>query len=242
MKKILALACFALVTILPARAQTFSDQLVACTVETSDNHETVVEACTGLIDAGETKGRGLNVLLVRRANAYLKSGNAQAAFADFNRAVKNNPGDVAARLARGRAFFVQGEYDQALDDYEGAIRRSVRPPLEAVTMSCRIRVIAGFNPNQAQNICKRRLRDSPGNPDLLVSRALIRLKVGQFMGAWDDFSEAVRWDPKSVSARYGLGVAALRLGREEEGRKRISDALALDVNVAKEYETYGIVP
>ncbi|HVV34261.1 MAG TPA: hypothetical protein VHC73_13630, partial [Vitreimonas sp.] len=58
--------------------------------------------------------------------------------------------------------------------------------------------------------------------------------------AWDDFDAVVNHDSDDSWARYGRGIAALRLGRADEGHADLAAAIAKEGDLAQTYGRYGI--
>jgi Flp pilus assembly protein TadD len=71
---------------------------------------------------------------------------------------------------------------------------------------------------------------------------MVALKQSRFQDAWNDYDAAMRINPEGPSWVYGRGIAALRLGRTEEGRADIARAQALNAEVARYYAGLGIRP
>ena len=65
-------------------------------------------------------------------------------------------------------------------------------------------------------------------------------KTGELIGLGAD--AAVRADAGVAHYRYGRGIAAVRLGREDEGRADMAAALTEDAQVAEDFEALGIRP
>jgi len=80
------------------------------------------------------------------------------------------------------------------------------------------------------------------NADFLDSRGLLNLRESKWQEAWNDFDAAVRANETHAHARYGRGISALRLGRTAEGQADLSAARALDRDIARTWEEYGLTP
>src|SRR5262249_40868894 len=73
-----------------------------------------------LFDAALKKGPHY-VAYTSRGIAFLDTGNAEAALADFNSALKMNPSFSYAYNNRGSILSDQGRYDEAMGDFDAAI-------------------------------------------------------------------------------------------------------------------------
>jgi Flp pilus assembly protein TadD len=65
---------------------------------------------------------------------------------------------------------------------------------------------------------------------------------GDFERAWSDFDAAARQDGAPGYAIYARGVAALRLGREAEGRADIARAGEMEQEGFNYYASAGLRP
>ena len=69
----------------------------------------------------------------------------------------------------------------------------------------------------------------------MTSRGLIHLKMDQLGAAIDDFTSALRLDPKLASALYGRGLARLRNGDEAGGDADISAAKTIRAEIGDDF-------
>ena len=72
------------------------------------------------------------------------------------------------------------------------------------------------------------------------SRGLIHLKMGQAGAAIDDFSSALRFDPKLASALYGRGLARLKNGDKAGGDADIAAAKTIRAGIDDDFMRYGV--
>lgn len=128
-----------------------------------------------------------------------------------------------------------------MPDYRAAFRAGVAQPSVANGL-CWTLAVLGESLDEARGACDARLREAPDDAEALDSRGLVNLKQGRFQEAWDDYDSAVRINPQGVSWFYGRAIAALRLGRIEEGRRQIEMAEIGYPGIAAMFESYGIRP
>jgi len=81
--------------------------------------------------------------------------------------------------------------------------------------------------------------DEPNVAVTLDSRGLTYLKMGQWDSAIDDYSSALRFDPKLASALYGRGFAKLKNG-DKTGAVDIAAAKAIEATIEGEFARYGV--
>jgi tetratricopeptide (TPR) repeat protein len=84
------------------------------------------------------------------------------------------------------------------------------------------------------------LQSWPNDAATYDSRGLIHLKTGKADAAINDFSSALRVDPKLASALYGRGLARLKNGDKAGGDADISAAKAIQAGIDDDFMRYGV--
>jgi tetratricopeptide (TPR) repeat protein len=175
--------------------------------------------------------------LNNRGVAYLRKGEYDLAIEAFDEAITLNPNYGEAFANRAGAHLKKNEYDRAARDYDAAI--GLDPNLKAVWSGrCWTRAILGAL-QAALEDCNRALQ-GPTNAATYDSRGLIYLKMGQPGAAIDDYSSALRSDPKLASALYGRGLAKLKMGDKAGGDIDISAAKTIQANIGDDFTRYGV--
>jgi tetratricopeptide (TPR) repeat protein len=108
-----------LVALLALSAPAAADDRVTCEKESGD---VAIAACTRGIASGQYTGRFLAQLYDDRGAEYLDKSDYERAFADFNQALRINPVFHVAFFNRGLAYHRQSQFDQAVQEYDKAIR------------------------------------------------------------------------------------------------------------------------
>ena len=129
---------------------------------------------------------------------------------DYNRpiahldaAIRRNPGDAAAYLARGRAHFLKGEGSRAISDLDAALRLSRS---SAAAHLLRGIVYAYMNRHdQVVSDMSEVIRLSPGNAMAHYYRGLSHGEQDAFDLAIADLDEVTRLDPDRVDAYRARG-------------------------------------
>jgi tetratricopeptide (TPR) repeat protein len=80
------------------------------------------------------------------------------------------------------------------------------------------------------------------DPDVLDSRGLVYIRLGNFKDAVHDYDSALQINPKMPTALYGRGVAELRLGETPQGEADLAAAAKLDSGVTKSFTDMGLPP
>jgi tetratricopeptide (TPR) repeat protein len=227
---------------LGANAQTQADLLMRCKSPGVDIAASV-RACTEAILSPENDNEARSFLYVDRAHGYELLGAGPLALADFDRALQLSKwNDDVVYRARAQFRLRRADYPNAIADFDRASEKTRRRNPEDLGWQCRVRAIAGVQLTVAKRQCDEALELRPGNPFLLETRGLLNIKSGKGQEAWDDYATFLRWTPESSAGLYGLGVAALLLGRNEEGARQIAVAKALNPDIEAEYTAYGITP
>jgi len=82
----------------------------------------------------------------------------------------------------------------------------------------------------AEKIVAQAIETSPGNPILLVASADIEQQKGHSAAAISNYKKALAQQPKLIAALVGLAQLATAQGKDEESRKYLREALAIDPN------------
>ncbi len=180
--------------------------------------------------------------LVDRGIAYDRQGDRPRALADLNEAIRRDPAYEPAWHSRGVTYHRMEDHAAALADFRVA-RQLMPRDAEELNGLCFSIAFSGGDLNEARAACDAAYR-MLGDPLYRANRGLVGLKQGRFQEAWEDFTLVLRdwYYRRDAIARYGRGVAALRLGRERAGRADLRRALRRDPEVAARFERLGIGP
>jgi tetratricopeptide (TPR) repeat protein/predicted aspartyl protease len=196
--------------------------------------------------------------LLARGDARLANKNVDGARQDFNQAIK---ADIGLRLRVAQAYESNEMFAEAIDEYSQIIahpatstlpvadtgsyvaRRADDPHVsDALVGRCHARAMTGQNLKDALDDCNRGSRLTPGATDVIVDRAYVQFRLGQFDQALSDFTVALRDQPRDAWALYGKGLAELRKGQADKGQVDLKAAEALQPMVAKRAQTFGLTP
>jgi len=104
---------------------------------------------------------------------------------------------------------------------------------------CRARAAAGTDLGLALRDCDESIR-SMKSTEVLDSRALVKLRLGDLDGAISDYKAALSLQSVNASSRYGLGLAQLRKGLVADGDANLQAALGMRAGVADEFKRMGL--
>jgi tetratricopeptide (TPR) repeat protein len=178
--------------------------------------------------------------LIGRTTLEEGAGEHEAALADSERALKLADDPAPVHLLRARIFLVLHRYPEAIA--EADFDRIHGGAVSFLNLRCRIRAIAGVELDKARTACDQALWAAPDAPMLLDSRGLLNLKQQRWQAAWNDYGAVLAAMPRAAAALYGRGLAALKLGKEEEGRADLAAATRIRRDIAEEYAGYGLTP
>jgi tetratricopeptide (TPR) repeat protein len=76
----------------------------------------------------------------------------------------------------------------------------------------------------------------------LDSRALVRLRRGEFDKSIADYDAALKLNPQQARSLYGRGIAKIRKQRNAEGEADIAAAEKIAPKIADNFSQRGIEP
>ena len=195
------------------------------------------EALQPLVGASE---RELGQFLIERGATLERDGQGALALADFNRAIELNVDTMITSRAFGwRAMlYAQGhDFPRAFRDIAVAQKLTPDCGAEYINNLCWIQVLSGEVTREARTRhmsmalygwppqyigqCGSWL---PMSPNLLDSRAVVRLLEGDLPEALHDAQAAVAGDSSDGEKRYTLGLVLKALGRQAESDSELAAA------------------
>ena len=168
--------------------------------------------------------------------------------------------DARARLGLGQLYGGLGDYSDAMDQINEWLSHHPQPydQAEGLNARCWARATADRDLQKALDDCDRALDMRPSgdaetgsiirqplaadDPDILDSRGLVYLRLGNPHDAINDYDSALKINPRIASSLYGRGLAELSLGEKSEGQADLAAAASIDSGVAKRYATMGLTP
>ncbi|MGD0190207.1 MAG: tetratricopeptide repeat protein [Rhizomicrobium sp.] len=140
-----------------------------------------------------------------RGDAYLASGNADAAITDFSAALNAKPDYIYAYTERAVAYRAERKYDLAIADLGAAIRLRPRHPEAYLQRMSIYAQLQRYDDELAD--CNALLGYWPGDPDFFVQRGLIYRSMGKYALAIAESSGAIAIDPAFTYAYSSRGRA-----------------------------------
>lgn len=177
-----------------------------------------------------------------RAQAQVARNNPAAALSDFDQALRTSPRNGSALYSRGLLHRDAGRIDLALADLDAATRLDPKSATGARTACWTRAAYAKRDFDRARVLCDTALALEPGNVLTLDSVGLVALQQKRWQDAWTAYDGVLKIDAKSASARFGRGIAELRLGRTNDGNADIAGAVSAEPAIAQTYSGYGQQP
>ncbi|HEX4181225.1 MAG TPA: aspartyl protease family protein [Caulobacteraceae bacterium] len=167
--------------------------------------------------------------LLMRAELRVSVKDLNGAKADLAAADELADKDPAQRLGLARAYGAASLWDRSIAQLDLWIPANPKDDslARALNMRCWARAMLGRDLDKALADCNAALRELPGDPRFLDSRALVHLKRGEFDQGISDYQAVLRLQPNNAWALYGRGWGRLKKGQKEEGDADIKAATAL---------------
>ncbi|MEG3146444.1 aspartyl protease family protein [Sphingomonas sp. RT2P30] len=135
-------------------------------------------------------------------------------------------------------------FDAAVAQYDLWIRAHPDDSRRGETLNgrCWTRAEAGRELDKALDDCNAALRLRPGAADILDSRGLVQLRLGNLDRAIADYDAALARNPDMAWSHYGRGLAKQRKGLKDEGAADLAAAVKLDAKLPERARKLGVAP
>jgi tetratricopeptide (TPR) repeat protein len=193
------------------------------------------------IDTGEGEtDLGLDVVYFYRGFAQRQMGSAEAALADYDRAIELNPEFAAAYLNRGAAHYHLGEIEEAVADYTRAVE--LDPENTNAYYNRALAYQALGEPDLAIEDYSRAIDLNPQFAAAYLSRGILYRDGGEPEKAIEDYTRAIEADPEYADAYNNRGYLNAQMGVNlDEALEDIERALELDPDAAYIWDSLGYV-
>ncbi len=179
--------------------------------------------------------------LMMRGRLRLGSGDEAGAKADFDAALKLDP---SLRPLVGDAYVNAGLYEAAIPEFDQWIAANPRDDrlAKALNERCWARALWGHDLDKALEDCNAALKLTPHTSNVLDSRGLVRLRLGQLDASIADYDESLKLQPKNAWSLYGRGVAEQRAGRKDQADADLKASAAIAPDLAAYAAKRGVAP
>jgi tetratricopeptide (TPR) repeat protein len=183
-----------------------------------------------------TQARSLyNRALIR----YYDLGEHEKGLADFDQAIKLDPGFAMAYRARGAVYWDQERWEEAVQDYSKAIELE---PNDAGAYVSRgyVYSMLGRLEDSLQDY-DRAIELEPYNAGAYSGRGDAYVQLGHLEEALQDYNKAIELEPDHAGAHSGRGYVYMRLGQLEEALQDYNKTTELEPNYTGAYLNRGYV-
>ncbi|MFT3726879.1 MAG: tetratricopeptide repeat protein [Terricaulis sp.] len=176
---------------------------------------------------------------IQRGLLHEKRGAYSQAVVDFVAADNIDAGSGAMAFFDRTMSAQTSSYRTQISRLDGAIASS---PNNAALYNdrCWLRTIIAEDLPSALADCNRALQLAPNSAEMLDSRGLANLKLGNYQAALADYDAALSRDPERGHYRYGRGLAHFALGQLGEAQQDWRAAEVTEPGIGAVYRSYGI--
>ena len=166
-----------------------------------------------------------------RGNRSLSSGDWAAAATHFRRGLDLAPDDPTIRHRLGTALFQMGDADGAVAEFQQILRTT--PDHALAHFSLGLIMEATGRRAEAVERFSAAVRHEPGYVEARLGLASLLRRSGRFEESLFQYEQVVQQapyaadDPRIAEAPFGHAITLVRLGRYQDARDRLEDALAI---------------
>jgi cytochrome c-type biogenesis protein CcmH/NrfG len=150
--------------------------------------------------------------------AYQQTLNFKSALAVYERVLRRDPRNLAARIGRGKTWFGLTDYDRARRELQAALAVA---PVDAAALGTlgRLELQRATAPADlvtAKQLLERATRADPGDPEPWYDLGRVNERLGQPAAAIVALDRALRLSPQHPGAFFEMGHALRAAGRTRE--------------------------
>jgi tetratricopeptide (TPR) repeat protein len=196
------------------------------------------------LDLALTVKPGDVAILFDRADFHIGQQDTAATRQDLDAIERALAPDADERLKLASYYEFAAAYDQGVAQYDRWIAAHPKGDRMEAALNgrCWERALGGLALDKALADCNAALRLDSGQPDILDSRGLVRLRMGDVDAAIADYDAALRSNPGLAETLYARGVAKLRKGLKSEGDADLAAAARLNPKIADWAKARDLAP
>ncbi len=188
----------------------------------------------GMILSGFSAGAIILCIVVTRQQlGYWR--NSEALFQHAIAMTEDNP---VAHNQLGTAFFNQGKMDEAINQYQEAVR--LQPSYADPYYNLGNALVKNGQTDEAIRQFQEYIDLNPNDPFAHYNLATAFYNEGQLDEAISQYREAIHSEPGYVDAHNNLGIALGRKGQLDEAIKQFREVIRLKPDFAEAYDNLGI--
>ncbi|MFD1140468.1 tetratricopeptide repeat protein [Larkinella insperata] len=216
--------------------------------------KTVLDTIRGLFQRSRTKkklrlyGWLLGVSLMQactsseeklaEGRALMQQGKFREAIQPLNDAINTDGGNFEAFNSRAVAYFELKDYENALLDYDQAIKLSpdfYKPYYNRAKLKT-----ARGETDPALRDFSEAIRRAPDISDIYLDRGQLFANSGNLTSALSDFNQAIQLDPKNSLAYFNRGNIRFQQDEFAEALKDFTKTVELDAKFGKAFNALGV--
>ena len=166
----------------------------------------------------------------------LQKQDYDGAIADMTKVIEMDPRHADAIFIRGQCFYLKGDREKALLDYDKVIELAptARGVERVYNIRSVLRLLKGDVDGALQDL-EKAVELNPNYADSFSNRGVTRSLKGDHAGAAADYERALELNPNLLTAYINRGILRFERQNLEGAMSDINRALVLDPNVAKPY-------
>jgi tetratricopeptide (TPR) repeat protein len=179
---------------------------------------------------------------LQRAEFRLRNGNEAGAREDVKAADSVLAPSSDKRLVVASLYDRLGAPDAALPNFDSWLKSHPEDSSRGVALNgrCWVRGLLNRDLDKAMDDCNAALRALPRDASILDSRALIRVRRGEWKQALADYNAALAINPRSAWSLYMRGLIEAKSGQDVQAKADRAAAIAIDPKVVDRAKKYGL--
>lgn len=179
---------------------------------------------------------------LQRAQFRLRNGNEAGALEDVKAADSALAPSSDKRLTVASLYDRLGAPDAALPSFDSWLKSHPEDSSRGIALNgrCWVRGLLNRDLDKAMDDCNAALRALPRDASILDSRALIRVRRGDWKQAMVDYNAALAINPRSAWSLYMRGLVEAKSGQDAQAKADRAAAIAIDPKVVDRAKKYGI--
>ncbi|MCC7485970.1 MAG: tetratricopeptide repeat protein [Burkholderiales bacterium] len=212
MKTLRTLAAAALLAAAPAASGQGATDAERCST-TTGNPDLSIQYCTRAIESKQYSGAELARLHFSRGVDWMGKGERDRAIADYDAAVRLDPGYADAYYNRGIAWSGKGDSARAVADFDAAIKLDPKDAAPYAARADEWAMRGDYGRALADYELAVKLKPKDG-ASVYFGRGRVHFYSGEYARALPDFEQALKLQPNEYSALW-IYLARRRAGGEE---------------------------
>jgi tetratricopeptide (TPR) repeat protein/predicted aspartyl protease len=186
--------------------------------------------------------------LAARAELRLQNGDAAAAVPDLEAADHAAAKEADVRFRLGLDYQHANLMPQSVAQYDLWIAAHADDARLGAALGnrCWAKALLGQDLKSALKDCDSALgrigKKNAGSAAILLSRGVVRLRLGDYDKSIADFDAALALSPQSAWSLYGRGIAKVRRNQAAEGQADLGAAAAIWPSIADDFAKRGMTP